>query len=94
MPPPVSRVEAVLALRALAAKYGVDRVPDRAASYETRRNVCKSRSAGRGLAGRASLLLVVLIVVGVVWPEALRVPAVRLLRGSGAEFLRIAFHWT
>ena len=30
MPPPVSRVEAVQALRALAAKYGVDRVPDRA----------------------------------------------------------------
>ena len=30
MPLPVSRVEAVQALRALAAKYGVDRVPDRA----------------------------------------------------------------
>ena len=30
MPPPVSRVEAVQALRALAAKYGVDIVPDRA----------------------------------------------------------------
>ena len=30
MSPPVSRVEAVQVLRALAAKYGVDRVPDRA----------------------------------------------------------------